>query len=117
MEVLYTYSMYFMAVLYIAAGINHFVNPRIYLKMMPPYLPWHQLLNYIAGAMEIILGLCLLFDATQSLAAWGIIILLILIFPANLYMYQRGMRGMPQWLLLLRLPLQLLLIVWAWWYT
>ncbi len=109
--------LYIMAALYVVAGVNHFVNPRMYLKIMPPYLPAPAALNYAAGAAEMLLGVMLLFPTVRPLAAWGIIALLIAVFPANLYMYQRGFRGIPRWALLLRLPLQLVLIAWAWWYT
>ena len=106
-----------MATLYIVAGVNHFMNPRMYVKIIPPYLPAPEVLNYVAGAAEVILGIALLFPATRPGAAWGIIALLIAVFPANLYMYQQNMSGIPSWILLARLPLQLGLIAWAWWYT
>lgn len=106
-----------MAVLYTAAGINHFINPRLYVKIIPPYLPAPVMLNYAAGAAEVILGIALFFPALRPWAAWGIIALLIAVFPANLYMYQQGLGSIPSWALLLRLPLQLVLIAWAWWYT
>ena len=84
---------------------------------MPPYLPAPVLLNYVAGAAEIVLGIGLLFPLTRPGAAWGIIALLIAVFPANWYMYQQGFSTIPSWVLLARLPLQLVLIAWAWWYT
>lgn len=71
----------------------------------------------MAGAFEILFGICLLFPLTRQYAAFGIIILLIAVFPANLYMYQKGAKGIPKWALLLRLPLQLALIAWAYLYT
>jgi uncharacterized membrane protein len=107
-----------MALFYIAAGINHFVNPRFYLKIMPPYLPWHEALNIISGAAEVILGVLLLVPATRVWAAWGIIALLIAIFPANVNVYfHQDLIPAPSWVHLLRLPLQGVLILWAWWYT
>ena len=109
--------LYAMSITYVMAGVNHFVRPRMYLKIMPPYLPIPVVLNYAAGAAEVLLGIMLLFPATRSVAAWGIVALLIAVFPANVYMYQRGFRGIPRWALLLRLPLQLVLIAWAWSYT
>lgn len=111
-------SMYIMAFLYILAGINHFLRPAVYLKMMPPLLPQPALLNYLSGGCEILFGAGLLFPATQSIAAWGIIILLFAIFPANIYMLTSGrFRKIPTWLLWLRLPLQLVLIGWAYLYV
>ena len=109
--------LYLMATLYTLAGINHFISPGIYVRIIPPYLPWPVFLNYAAGAAEMILGIALFFPQTRVPAAWGIILLLIAVFPANLYMYQQGNPVIPQWALLLRLPLQLVLIAWAWWYT
>ena len=108
-----------MALLYIAAGINHFLNPDIYLNIMPPYLPQPNLLVYISGLLEILLGLLLLPRLTRRVAAWGIILLLIAVFPANIQMAinygQTNHLGL--WISLLRLPLQIVLIWWAWTFT
>ena len=112
-----TILLYVMAALYVVAGINHFVRPRMYVKIIPPYLPAPEMLNYVAGAAEVMLGVGLLFSATRPWAAWGIVALLVAVFPANLYMYQHNTFGIPSWVLLVRLPLQLVLIAWAWWYT
>lgn len=113
------YLLYLMAVLYVLAGINHFWHPEGYLKIMPHFLPWHTMLNYLAGALEILFGLLLLFQATRSIGAWGLIVLLILVFPANVQMaVDYTQQGHPLvWLAYLRLPLQLLLIWWAMHYT
>jgi uncharacterized membrane protein len=103
-----------MAVLYIAAGINHFVNPKFYLKIIPPMLPSPTWINWISGAAEVILGLMLLIPTLQSMAAWGIILLLITVFPANIYHFQKDWRKKKMvWILALRLPMQGLLIWWA----
>lgn len=111
--------LYLMALLYVAAGVYHFVRPKFYMKIMPPWLPWHLELVYVSGAIEIILGLLLLPVATRSLAAWGIIILLIAVFPANIQMaINYWHKNNPYlWIAILRLPLQFLLIWWAWQYT
>ena len=108
-----------MALLYVAAGINHFVNPDIYLNIMPPYLPQPNLLVYISGLLEILLGLLLLPRLTRRVAAWGIILLLIAVFPANIQMaINYGQTNHPGlWISLLRLPLQIVLIWWAWTFT
>ncbi len=73
-----------MAVLYIAAGINHFWHPETYLKIMPPYLPFPHLLNYISGFAEILFGCMLFFKSTRRLAAWGLAIMLILFFSVHI---------------------------------
>ena len=110
-------TLYLMAALYVAAGVNHFLRPRMYERIIPLYLPAPEVLNYAAGAAEVILGVALLFPTIRPWAAWGIIVLLVAVFPANLYMYQQGTPGIPSRALLLRLPLQGVLIAWAWWYT
>lgn len=110
---------YMMALLYVFAGLNHFRNPRMYLKIIPAYLPNPQLLNQISGTAEIILGFLLFFASTRDAAAWGIIVLLIAVFPANLYMLQNqeASFGISKWILMLRLVFQIVLIWWAYQYT
>lgn len=113
-------ALYVMALLYLLAGANHFRAPDFYLKMIPPYLPWPETLNSCSGAAEILLAVLLLIPATRTLAAWGVIALLIAIFPANFYMFQARetvFATLPPLVLLLRLPLQALLIFWAYLYT
>ena len=113
------WHLYVMAIIYIAAGINHFRNPRLYIKIIPPFFPNPKLLNALAGIAEIVLGILLCFKITSGAAAWGLIALLIAVFPANIYMVsnEKAGFGLPKWLLLLRLPMQILLIVWAYQYT
>lgn len=108
-----------MSLLYIAAGIYHFVRPRFYMKIMPPWLPWHLQLVYTSGIIEIMLGILLIPTTTRTMAAWGIIALLIAVFPANLQMAINywNKPGFYFWMAILRLPLQLVLIWWAWQYT
>ncbi len=109
-------SLYIMAVMYIVAGIPHFWKPKAYLKIMPSYLPYHLELVYLSGALEIIFGVLLLFPETQSIGAWGIIAVLIGVFPANIDMLvkYKGKKIWPRVMLWLRLPIQLWLIYWAW---
>jgi uncharacterized membrane protein len=113
---MYLASLLFMASLYILAGVMHFVKPKIYLRIIPPYIPYPKIVNRIVGFFEIILGLGLLFENTRSTSAFGLILLLFAVFPANLYMYQQKNNQIPNWLLLLRLPFQLVLIAWAYIY-
>jgi len=112
-------SLYSMAAIYLAAGINHFVNPEFYNKIMPPWLPWHLSLIYISGLAEMILGILLFPEKTRKWAAWGIIILLVAVFPANIQMMlnYREQQNPYLWVAILRLPLQLLLIGWAFRFT
>ncbi|MBW0433495.1 DoxX family protein [Leptospira yasudae] len=111
-------SLYTMAVLYIFAGVMHFVLPKFYLRIMPPYIPYPKFVVYFSGVVEIVLGTMLFFPETRQIGAWGVILLLIAVFPANLYHYQsRRKTDPPKWALLLRLPIQLLLIYWAYTFT
>ncbi|WP_035694081.1 DoxX family protein [Flavobacterium soli] len=111
----FPWHLYLMALLYVLAGINHFLRPRMYVKIIPPSFPKPELLNKITGTVEILLGILLCFPYFSKFAAIGIIALLIAVFPANLYMYQnpKASFGLPKYLLLLRLPLQALLMIWA----
>lgn len=115
---MYIYLIYLMAGLYLLAGINHFVNPKLYLKITPPWLPYPATANKIVGFVEILLGLGLCLEVTRSWSAWGIIALLIVVFPANVYHFQKvKAKGRGVLLTLLRLPMQALLIYWAYLYT
>jgi uncharacterized membrane protein len=110
---------YLCGVLYIAAGVNHFVSPAFYTQMMPPYLPWHLALVYVSGVAEAGLGALLLFQRWSTWAAWGLIALLLAVFPANIHMamHPQDFAWASPTSLYLRLPIQGLLIAWAWWYT
>ena len=102
----------------VGAGVMHFVNPDFYLKIMPPYLPLHRELVYLSGVCEITLGALLLIPRYSRLAAWGIIALLIAVFPANIYVYQnQDVLAAPALIHLLRLPLQGVFILWVYWHT
>ena len=120
------FSLGCMAAFYVVAGIGHFVNPDFYLEIMPPYLPWHRAIVFWSGVAEVTLGVLLVPRATRRLAAWGIIALLAAIFPANLHqaMNQVHPAHAPAWMgtpsptaLWMRLPLQAVLMWWAWRHT
>ena len=112
-------TLYIMAFFYTFAGISHFLNPKFFLRIVPPYIPMKLTVVYLSGVGEIFLGIALIPEVTRSLAAWGVIALLFAVFPANIYHYTSKGAGMkiPMWLLALRLPIQFLLIAWAWLYT
>jgi len=105
-------------VIFIVAGILHFVMPRFYLAFMPPYLPRPLLLVHASGVFEVLGGLGLLVPATRTAAAVGLILLLIAVLPANVEMLrlsqQRGASAALQAACWLRLPLQPLLMWWVW---
>jgi uncharacterized membrane protein len=104
-----------------AAGVNHFVSPAAYTAIMPAALPAHLALVYISGVAEVLGGLGLILPATRRLAAWGLVVLFVAIFPANVNMavnqLPMGDAPAPAWLLWARLPLQAVLVAWAWWFT
>ncbi len=110
-----------LAIAMIGAGINHFLSPASYIAMMPEELPAHAELVALSGVAEIACGLGLLIARTQKLAAWGLIALLVAVFPANVNMAWNnlplGGKPVPTWMLWARLPIQALLIAWAYWYT
>src|SRR4051794_8495827 len=83
-----TASKYLLAIFMIGAGTMHFLKPQFYLKIMPPYLPLHRELVYLSGFFEVAFGVLLLLPRFSRLAAWGIVALLIAVFPANIYAYQ-----------------------------
>ena len=111
----------FAAVFYVVAGALHFIKPAPYLRIMPPYIPWATAMVRISGGFEILGGVGLLLPATRRAAAWGLIALLIAVFPANLYMAmhpaEAGAAGIAPVLRWGRLPLQAVLIWWLLWCT
>lgn len=112
------YLIYVMGLLYLCAGINHFVNPGFYLKMLEGFLPYPDALNAVSGAAEVVLGVAVMVPAYRRWAAWGIVLLLIAVFPANINMALNPAEwDMPLWGLYLRLPVQFVLIWWAYIYT
>jgi len=114
--------LWLMAAFYCLGGFNHLWNPDFYLRIMPPGLPNPEWLNVLSGLAEIVLGVFVLEPRVRVLAAWGIIALLIAVYPANLWVlvHNVGSDGpgsgseIANWI---RQPFQVLFIVWAWWYT
>lgn len=106
-----------LAIFMVAAGTMHFVKPEFYLKIMPPYLPLHLELVYLSGFFEALFGVLLLTRFTRW-AAWGIFLLLIAVFPANIYLFQhQELLPAPPLVHFLRLPLQAVFLVWVYWHT
>ncbi|RYD20735.1 MAG: DoxX family membrane protein [Verrucomicrobiaceae bacterium] len=108
-----------LAVFFIAAGVNHFISPGIYLPMMPDYLPWHLGLIYVSGVAEVAGGIGICIPKWRRAAGWGLIALLIAIFPANLHMALNDIplngKHLLPWVLWFRLPFQLVMIAWVYW--
>jgi len=114
-------GMFVAAAGFVIAGSLHFIRPEPYIRIVPPYLPWHSQLVAVSGAFEILGGLGLLFSPLRRMAAWGLCALLVAVFPANLNMAmnpaQTGAGSISPILLWSRLPLQALLIWWLLWCT
>lgn len=108
-----------MSFLYVAAGFHHFWHRYTYLKIMPPWLPYPELLVYASGVLEMAFGLLLWPRGTRVAAAWCIIVLLIAVFPANIQMAlnYKQLHHPNLWLAAVRLPLQFVLVWWAYIYT
>ena len=108
-----------MSVFYISIGIMHFLKPGIYLQIMPPYLPWHLELVYLSGFFEVLFGWLILFENYRYYACMGLILLLIAVFPANIYLAQTNGAAMnvsaavAWW----RLPFQGVFIGLAYWHS
>ncbi len=108
-----------LSVFFIVGGLNHFLNPKFYLRMMPGYLPFPGQLVAISGVFEMALGLLILSKKYRVLAGWGLIALLIAVFPANIQMAFHP-ETFPEFnpvSIYLRLPLQFLLIAWVYFTT
>lgn len=117
MATFYQISRWLLAVFFIVAGVYHFILPEIYLPLIPPYLPWPQALNYVSGAAEIAGGIGICLPRWRRAAGWGLIALLLAVFPANIYMLTSGVliagNQVAPWILWLRLPLQGVLMAWV----
>ncbi len=105
-----------LAGLFIFAGVMHFVSPNFFVKIVPPQIAsWALELTYISGFFEILGGLGLLFAQTRNWAVYGLMALLVAVYPANIYMALEPAKfGVPAWILYARLPLQFGLLWWLW---
>ncbi|MGB5206069.1 MAG: MauE/DoxX family redox-associated membrane protein [Eudoraea sp.] len=114
----YTWHFLLMSLMYILAGIMHFIKPKAYLRIMPRYLPNHQLLVALSGISEIVLGISLLSPELKDPAIYGIIVMLAIFLTVHFYMLsgKKASKGIPRWILLLRIPLQFGLMYWAYSY-
>tara|TARA_Y100001968_G_scaffold261644_1_gene249561 strand:- start:51 stop:410 length:360 start_codon:yes stop_codon:yes gene_type:complete len=112
-------TIYLMSIFYIYVGVQHFIDPMWFMRIMPPYIPFHLECVYISGLFEVVFGLMLLLEKTRYLAGWGLILLLIAVFPANIYLAQTNGAVMDISPLIAwgRLPFQGLFIGLAYWHT
>jgi len=112
-----------LAILFLFAGTIHLINPALFLPIMPPWIPFHRLCIQISGVFELLGGLGLLVPSrqVQLCACWGLALLLVAVFPANIYMATAHIQihGFPPqaWMAWTRLALQPLLIIALFWVT
>ena len=111
-------SIIIMSLFYILVGLNHFIDPYWFMQIVPPYLPFHLHLVYISGFFEIVFGIMLLVPAFRFYACWGLIFLLIAVYPANIYLAQTNGAAMntTPFIAWARLPVQFLFIGLAYWH-
>lgn len=112
------WHLYLMASMYIFAGIMHFIKPKAYLRIMPKYLPNHKALVFWSGIAEVILGFALCIPVLKVFSIYSIIVMLIVFLLVHFYMLssEKASAGIPKWVLILRIPLQLGLMYWAYFY-
>jgi len=108
-----------MAVFYVAAGVNHFLNPAFYLDIIPPSIPAHGAAVALSGVAEVLLGALLLWPGLQRLASWGVIAMLVAFLTVHVHMLVNSHLYPEVSVLFLwaRFPLQAVLVLWAYWYT
>jgi len=111
---------YLIGTIFVLAGLLHFLKPAFYVKIMPDYIPWHKTMVYVSGAAEIAGGIGMFVPEVRSEAAVGIILLLLAVFPANIDMSVKSVKksgwfDLYSLLLILRLPLQFVLMYWVYW--
>ena len=114
-------TIYTLSVLYILIGIKHFTDPDFFISIIPENLPFPKSLVFISGFFEVLFGIMILFNKTRKVASWGLILLLISVFPANVYLYlsetaQQSL-GVTKSQALIRMPFQIPLIIIAYWHS
>lgn len=114
-------TIYFMSISYTYVGVRHFIDPDFFLAIMPNYLPYHLEFVYLSGIAEISFGILLFFKKTRTFAAYGLIILLVCVFPANIHLVEselsQSILGATKTQTIIRLPFQILFISLAYWHS
>ncbi|SMG12218.1 Uncharacterized membrane protein [Marivirga sericea] len=114
------WSIRLLFVFYLLAGFNHFINPTFYLPLIPPYLPYPEIINWISGVIEIVVAFGVLISKSRKIASFVILAMLIAFIPSHVYFIQTGScvddgLCVPQWIGWLRLIIiHPLLLLWAW---
>lgn len=101
-----------LTIMFVLVGTSHFAKREKLEAMIPPRWPYRRAMNYVSGAAEIILGILVLFAATRTWAAYGLLLLLIAVFPANIYVA----RAKPNWYNVSRLFFQPVYMLWIWYF-
>ena len=114
-------TIYVMSIMYIFIGIRHFYGPQYFLHIVPPQLPFKLFLVYVTGLIEIIGGVAILSSKTRRAGALLLIFLLVIVFPANIYLYisetPQNLLGITKTDALIRMPFQIPLIILAYWHS
>lgn len=114
-------TIYILSMLYILVGIKHLISPDFFITIVPEYICYKSEVVLISGLLEIIFGILLLYRKTRSIGAWGVIFLLIAVFPANIYLYYSKIAQdtleITKSQALLRMPFQIPLIIIAYWHS
>ena len=115
------FTIYFLSILYIVVGIKHFIDPDFFIIIVPENLFYPKLLVFVSGFFEVLFGVMLLYYRTRKVAAWGLILLLVAVFTANVYLYisetAQESLGVTKSQALVRMPFQLPLILIAYWHS
>ncbi len=112
-------ALFALSVFFVVAGVNHFVSPDFYTRIMPPYLPAHLELVYLSGVFEIVGGIAVLVPGVRVLAGYGLILLLVAIYPANIHtaLHPELFPDISAFGHYARLPFQFVFAAWAYWAT
>ena len=115
------FTIIILSLFYINVGVNHFTNPEFFLPIMPPYIPYHKFFVYLSGFFEVLFGLMIIFKKTRFIGGLGLLILLVGVFPANIYLYHSSIAqealGISQSGAFIRLFFQIPLIILAYWHA
>lgn len=106
-----------LALMMVSAGILHLLRPEKFVAIVPDWLPAHRTLVAVSGVFEVMGGAGLLVRRVQKAAAWGLVALFVAVFPANVNMAVHKIFTENPWILWGRLPFQVVLVAWAWWFT
>ena len=120
-ETLKNITVYSLSLLYVGVGFKHFIDIDFFLVIVPPYIPYPELMVYTSGLFEIVLGVLLVPRKTRKYGALGLLVLLIAVFPANIYLFTSEIAqntfGISRQDALIRLPFQVPLLLLAYWHS